>query len=540
MTAPGARFRPTRRLCLAGGASLLAASALGGAAAAPAGLYRRGNDADPETLDPHKSSTVAEAHILRDLYEGLLTYDNHGAIIPGAATAWTVSDDGLTYTFTLRPDGRWSNGDPVLATDFVFSLSRILAPATAAKYAEVLYPLRNARAVNRGAMPAEALGVSAPDPRTLVFALEQPTPYWLELLTHQTALPVHPASVARYGDGFTRAGNLVTNGAYALAEMVPNDRITLTRNPHFHAAASVAIPTVAFLPTPDLASAVRRYAGGEIDSLADLPGDQMASLKRRFGDQVVLGPALGLYALAVNTAKKPFDDVRVRRALSLVIDREFLCRRLWGETMNPAYSLCPPGLDHYRQPPEMPGRDTLPIDREAEARALLAQAGFGPDGKALAVEYRFNASDNNRNTALAIAEMWRGIGVEARLVYTDAKTHFAYLRDGGDFDVARMSWVADYSDPQNFLFLLETGNDGLNPGHYANPAYDALMRAAAAERDVGRRAELLYRAETIVVTELPWIPVMHTRSKALIAPRLKGYHPNLRNAAPTRFLRLDA
>ncbi|WP_246733423.1 peptide ABC transporter substrate-binding protein [Methylobacterium sp. BTF04] len=516
---------------------MIAGAALGGAHAAPAGLYRRGNDADPETLDPHKSSTVAEAHILRDLYEGLLTYDNHGAIIPGAAERWTVSDDALTYRFTLRADGRWSNGDPVLASDFVFALSRILAPATAAKYAEVLYPLRNARGVNQGAMPAEALGVSAPDARTLMIVLEQPTPYLLELLTHQTSLPVHPASVARYGDGFTRAGNLVSNGAYALADMVPNDRITLTRNPYFHAAGSVAIPTVAFLPTPDLASAVRRYAGGEIDSLADLPGDQMASLRRRFGAQVVLGPALGLYALAVNTRKPPFDDGRVRRALSLVIDREFLCQRLWGETMNPAYSLCPPGLDHYRDPPELAGRDTLPIDREDEARTLLAAAGFGPD-RPLAVEYRFNISDNNRNTALAIAEMWRGIGIETRLVYTDAKTHFAYLRDGGDFDVARMSWIADYSDPQNFLFLLETGNDGLNPGHYANPAYDALMREAAAERDVHRRADLLFRAETMIVTELPWIPVMHTRSKALIAPRLTGYHPNLRNVAPTRFLRL--
>lgn len=348
---------------------------------------------------------------------------------------------------------------------------------------------------------------------------------------------MHPASVARYGDGFTRPGFLVSNGAYSLVDVVPNDRITLARNPHFHGAAAVAIPQVAFLPTPDLASAVRRYAGGEIDSLADLPGDQMASLRRRFGDQVVLGPSLGLYALAVNTRKPPFDDLRVRRALSLVIDREFLCGRLWGDTMNPAYSLCPPGLDHYGDPPQLAGRDTLPIDREEEARALLAAAGFGD--RPLALTYRFNTSDNNRNTALAIADMWRGIGIETRLIYTDAKTHFAYLRDGGDFDVARMSWAADYADPQNFLFLLETGNDGLNPGHYSNPAYDALMRRAAAERDIGRRAELLARAETIALTDLPWIPVMHTRSKALIAPRLKGYHPNLRNAAPTRFLRLD-
>ncbi|KQP07997.1 ABC transporter substrate-binding protein [Methylobacterium sp. Leaf99] len=528
---------PHRRHCLAG---LAAAALVRPVEAAPAGLYRRGNDADPGTLDPHRSSTVAEAHILRDLYEGLLTYDNHGRIVPGCAEAWTVSDDGLTYGFTLREAARWSNGDPVLAADFVFSLRRILDPALGAKYAEILAPIRNAVSVNAGHAAPDTIGVAAPAPRTLEITLERPTPYFLELLTHSTALPVHPGTVRRFGDAFTRPENGVSNGAYLLHESVPNDRVTLARNPHFHAAADVAIPRVAFLPTPDLASAVRRYAGGEIDSLADLPGDQMASLRARFGAQVVLGPSLGLYALALDTRRAPFDDVRVRRALSLVIDREFLAQRLWGETMDPAYSLCPPGLDHYRTPPDLAGRDALPIDREDEARALLDAAGFGPGRKPLAIEYRFNASDNNRNTAVAIAEMWRGIGVETRFTYTDAKTHFAYLRDGRPFGVARISWVADYSDPQNFLFLLQGGNDTLNPGHYANPDYDALMRDAAAETDLARRADLLFRAETIVVTDLPWIPVMHTRSKALISPRLTGYHANLRNAAPTRFLRLEA
>lgn len=532
-------MRLQRRHCLTGGGALLAGALLGSSVRAAPGLYRRGNDADPETLDPHRSSTVAEAHILRDLYEGLLTYDNRGAIIPGAATHWSVSPDALTYTFTLREDARWSNGDPVLASDFVYGFRRIMNPATAAKYAEILAPIRNARAVNQGTAPTDALGVAAPNPRTLVVTLDQPTPYLLELLTHQTALPVHPASVERFGDAFTKPGNLVSNGPYRLAETVPNDRITLTRNPHYHAAAEVSIATVAFMPTPDLASAVRRYAAGEIDSLADLPGDQIPSLQRRFGDEVVLGPALGLYALALNTAKAPFDDIRVRRALSLVIDREFLSEVVWGRTMAPAYSLCPSGLDNAVPPPELAGRDSLPIDREDEALALLASAGFGPKHP-LAVEYRFNTTDNNRNTAIAVADMWRAIGVETRFVYTDAKTHFAYLRDGGDFDVARMSWIADYSDPQNFLFLLEADNRGFNCGRYANPAFDGLMHAAAAERDLVRRAGILHRAEAILLADLPWIPLMHTRSKALISPRLTGYHQNLRNVAPTRFLRLGA
>ena len=528
-------MHPRRRDWLAGAAALAAIRP----ARAGELVYHRGNDADPETLDPHRSSTVAEAHILRDLGDGLLTYDNRGTIIPGAARAWTASEDGLTFRFDLSPDGRWSNGEAVTAADFVYSLRRILDPRTGAKYAEVLFPIRNAAAVNRGQTPVETLGVQADGPLRLSIELEQPTPYFLELLTHQTALPVHRASVERYGDSFTRPGNLVTNGAYRLRDRVPGGAITLEANPHHPAAADLAIRCVAFLPTPDMASAVRRYAAGEIDSLADLPVDQIADLRRRFGPQVVLGPSLGLAALAVNTRKAPFSDRRVRQALSLIIDREYLADGLNGGTMSPAYSLCPPGLDHYRTPPETEGRLGLPIDHEAEARRLLAEAGFGPDHP-LTVEYRFNVSDNNRTVAVAIADMWRDLGIRTRFVYTDAKTHFAYLRDGGDFDVARMSWIADYSDPQNFLFLLESGNDGMNVGHWSDAAYDGLMAQAAAERDLGRRADLLYQAESIALRELPWIPLMHYRSKALISSRLHGYHPNLRNAAPTRFLRLDA
>ena len=531
-------MKPHRRHCLAGGGAFLATALAGGVEAASP-VYRRGNDADPETLDPHRSSTVAEAHILRDLYEGLLTYDASGAIVQGAATDWTVSPDALTYTFTLREDGRWSNGDTVVAADFVFALRRIMNPMTAAKYAEILAPIRNARAVNQGSAPAEALGVAASDPRTLVLTLDQPTPYVLELLTHQTALPVHPPSIERFGDAFTKPGNLVSNGPYRLADIVPNDRITLVRNPHHYAAREVRIETVAFLPTPDLSSAVRRYAAGEIDSLADLPGDQIPSLEKRFGDQVKLGPALGLAALAINLRKAPFNDIRVRRALSLVIDREFLSEVVWGRTMAPAYSFCPPGLDNALPPPELAGREAMPIDREEEARALLSSAGFGP-ARPLHVEYRFNTSDNNRNTAIAIADMWRAIGVETRFVYTDAKTHFAHLRDGGDFDVARYSWIADYSDPQNFLFLLETDNVGFNCGRYASPAFDELMRQAAAERDLRSRAAILFQAERILLADLPWIPLMHTRSKALISPRLSGYRQNLRNVSPTRFLTLGS
>ncbi len=462
-------MRLRRRDWLAGAAALTACRPAG-AAGDP--LYRRGNDAEPETLDPHKSSTVAEAHILRDLCDGLLTYDNHGAIVPGAAREWTVAADALTYRFALRQDGRWSNGDAVTAADFVFSLRRIMDPATGAKYAEVLFPILNAAAINRAEKPPESLGVAAPDPATVEIRLEQPTPYFLELVTHQTAAPVHAASLAQHGESFTRPGNLVTNGPYRLADRVPGDRIVLEANPHHPEAGSLAIRRVAFLPTPDLSGAVRRYAAGEIDSLADLPGDQMAALRARFGDQVVLGPTRPRRARDQHPQGAVLGPAGAAGALPG--DRSgLLAKALYGDTMSPAYSLCPEGLD-TTAPRRRPRADRPAIDHEEQARGLLHEAGFGP-GNPLRVEYRFNMSDNNRNTAVALAEMWRDLGIETRFVYTDAKTHFAYLRDGGDFDIARMSWIADYSDPQNFLFLLQTGNDGFNAGHWSDREYDGLL-----------------------------------------------------------------
>jgi oligopeptide transport system substrate-binding protein len=500
-------------------------------------VYNRGNDGDPETLDPHKTSAVAEAHILRDLLEGLVVYNAKAEIVPGSAESWTISPDGRTYTFTLRHDARWSNGDQVRAADFVFSYRRIMSPDTGAKYANILYPIVHAERIHKGQAIADELGVRALNERTLEIVLERPTPYFLELLTHQTSLPVHPGSVRRFGNDFVRTGNYVSNGAYVLAENVPNLHVKLTRNPHFHDVKNVQIDTVNYIPSPNLAAAVRRYQAGELDSLSDVPADQIKSLKERFGSQVVLGPYLGTWVLVVNTAKAPFNDVRIRHALSMMVDREFIAEKIWGQTMLPAYSFVPPGINNYRDPPVLQYRDVSPIDREEKAKALLKEAGYGP-GKPLKVEIRYNTTDNNRNTVVALAEQWKPLGVETAFINTDLKTHFAYLRDGGGFDVARYGWIGDYSDPQNFLFLVQSDNKAFNYGRYNNPEYDSLMRRSAAEMDLRKRAEILYEAEDIFLRDLPWIPIMYYGTKNLISPNLQGFHQNLRGVYPTRFLSL--
>lgn len=504
-------------------------------------VYSRCNDADPETLDAHKTSVVSEANILRDVSEGLLIHNARGKVVAGAAESWTQSPDGKVYTFTLRNNGKWSNGDPVKAQDFVFSLRRIMTPETGAKYATVLYPIKNAEAINKkmdGAPKIEDLGVRAIDDRTLEITLEKPTPYFLELLTHQTGLPVHPGSVQQHDKDFTKPENWVSNGAYVLKEWVPGSHIQLAKNPNFHDAANVKIDVVRYYPCSDLAAAARRFQAGEIQSTTDIPADQVKVLREKLGDQVKVSPYLGTYYLAVNSSKPPFDDIRVRQALSMSIDREFIADQIWSETMLPAYSFVPPGIGNYGEPAYLSYKSQSPIEREDKAKALLKEAGYGPGLKPLKVEIRYNTTDNNRATVIAIGNMWKEIGIETAYVNVDAKTHFAHLRDGGDFDVARAGWIGDYSDPQNFLFLVESQNKGFNYARYNNPDFDNLMKKAGEELDIEKRAKILFEAESTIMRDLPIIPVLYYSNRNLISSRLEGYIPNLRGANATRFMTL--
>jgi oligopeptide transport system substrate-binding protein len=500
----------------------VATAALMGAASAEV-VYNRANSGEPETLDTHKTSTVQEFHILQDMLEGLVAYDMKAKAVPGQAEKWEISDDGKTYRFTLRNGLKWSNGDPVTAEDFVYS------------YRRILYPIKNAEKINKGQAKIEELGVKAVDPKTVEITLEQPTPYFIELLTHQTSLPVHRASVEKFGKDYVKPGNMVTNGAYKLVEFVPNSHIKLAKNENYRDAKNVQIETVNYFPTPDFAAMVRRYEAGELDTTDDVPADQMKSLKERFKDQVQVGPWLGGWYMVVNSSKAPLNDVRVRQALSMALDREFIADQIWGQTMLPAYSFMPPGIGNYGEPAYVTYKDQSPIDREDAAKKLLTEAGFGP-GKPLKVEIRYNTTDNNRNTVIAVADQWKQIGVETTFINTDGKTHFAHLRDGGDFDIARYGWIADFNDPDNFLFLLRSDNKGFNYGKYNNPEFDGLLRQSAAEMDLKKRADIMKKAETILMKDMPWIPIMYYGKSNLISPKIKGFEHNTRGIYPTRFL----
>lgn len=520
-------------------AALAAATMLSTAAFAQV-TFLRGNDGDPETMDVQKQSTVTESHLSRDLFENLYIHNAKGEVVPGVAASHTVSADGKVYTFKLRPNAKWSNGEDFKASDYVFTYRRIINPDTGAKYANLLFPIRNAEKINKkqDGVKLEDLGVRAIDDKTLEITLERPTPFFLELLTHNTSSPVNAAAVTRHGNDWVKPENWVGNGAYVLREWTPNSHIRLDRNPHFHDAANVQIERVMVYPTPDYAAASRRFMAGELHFTTDIPADQVKFLKERLGDQVKIAPYLGTYYLAFNMAKKPFDDVRVRTALAMSIDREFIAEQIWGGTMIPAYGFVPPGIGNYGKPAVAGWAEKSPIDREDEAKKLLAAAGYGP-GKPLKVEIRYNTTDNNRRTVVAIADQWKQIGVETTFINTDGRTHFAFLRERGDFDVARAGWIGDYSDPQNFLFLLQSDNKGFNYARYENAEFDKLMKDAEVETDLQKRAAILLRADEIMQRDQPYASVLFYSTKNLVSPKLKGFSSNLRGAYATRFYRIE-
>lgn len=532
----GASRGISRRTALSLAVSGLATSGARAGDSSPPMIWHRGELGDPGSLDPHKATTLIESNILDELFEGLVTYDARGAIIPGAAASWSADPAGTTYNFKLRPDAKWSNGDRLTSDDFVFAFRRLMAPSTGAPYANILYTLKNAARINKGELPAETLGVRAVDEATLEIALEYAAPYFIAQLAHMTAKPLHRKSIEAFGSDFVRPAHMVTNGAFMLKQFVPNDRIILTKNPSYYDAANVALDGEMFYSLEDRGAALRRFMAGEIQSYNDVPAEQIGFVRSHLAESFKVTPNLGSYFYAFDTRSKPFDDRRVRQALSMVIDREFLAERIWSGTMDPGYSFVPPGIESYGPPATISWKDMELYEREDEAKKLLAEAGFGPGGQPLEVEIRFNNSENHRATAVAIADMWKVLGVETRLLATDARTHYAFLREKRPFEVARSGWFADYPDAQNFLFLGESGNMALNAASFANKTYDHLMQEAQAEASPERRRALLHQAETILLEEQPYLVLLIYRSRNLVSPKLKGWEENVLDNHPGRYV----
>lgn len=498
-------------------------------------IYNRGANGDPQSLDPHKTSTVDEANIIRDLFTGLVAQDAKAELIPGAAESWAVSPDGKVYTFKLRKHD-WSDGTPVTADDFVFSLRRAVDPKTASEYAYLLEPIMNAAEITAGTGKLEDLGAKAIDPMTLEITLKGSTPYFLEMLTHQATYGISKANYEKFGDDFVKPGNLISNGAYTLAEFVPNDHIKLVKNPKFFDAANVQIDVVNYIPAEDRAAAVKRYEAGELDSNNDIPTEQLGDLQKKFGDQVQIGPELGTYYYVFKTTKKPWDDAKLRHAISMVIDRDYLAEMVWANAMLPAYGMVPPGIAGYE--PRTTSYATMSqLDREDEAKKVFAELGITAE-KPLKLELRYNTSENHKNTAVAVQDMLKGFNIEVTLVNADGKTHYSHLEQKGDFDVARAGWAADFQDPGTFLDLGK-GGAGNNYGDYKNATYDDLLSKASVEPDPAKRMKLLSDAEAILMADLGIMPLLFYRNHNIVSPKLKGFADNLMDVHPTRFIRKE-
>ncbi|HXC55041.1 MAG TPA: peptide ABC transporter substrate-binding protein [Rhizomicrobium sp.] len=535
----------TRRGLVAGGASL----ALAAGACRPRGkgpgmtlstadalTLSRGNSAEPDTIDPHKASGNWENNIIGDLFMGLMTDAPDAGAIPGAAESFSASADGLTYTFKLRAHS-WSDGKPVTADDFVYSFRRMANPKTAAQYVSILYPMKNMQEAASGRASPDAVGARALDARTLELSFNYQVPYIRELLTHYTTFAVPRHVVEKYGEDWTRAEHIVGNGPYVLKEWLSNDHIRLKKNARFYDAANVAIENVYFYPTQDSSAALKRFRAGEFDLVTDsVPPQQITWLERYFPNELKLAPYILSQYLQFNLHRRPFDDLRVRQALSLAIDREIIVAKVTRAGEQPAYALIPPGMPNY-QGGLLGFHSEAMAQRMARARALLAAAGHGP-GNPVTFDLNTSNATESRIVSVALQGMWADIGVQARLAPYDSQIHYNMLRKR-DFDVTWAGWIADFRDPKNYLTLFQTATTDLNYGGYSNPAFDALVDRSDNERDPAARAILLRQAEQMLLDDVAVAPGYFAVTRNLVSPQVKGFVGNNVNVHRTRYLSLD-
>src|SRR3984957_4942112 len=476
--------------------------------------FNRGNGAEPDTLDPGLASTQYENNVIGDMFLGLMTEDAHGNPVPGAALSFEASDDGLVYTFHLR-DHLWSDGTPVTAHDYVYSYRRIMDPKTAAQFAAILYPIKNAEKVNSGKLPPTALGVKALDDRTLQIAFEIQVPYVAQLFSHYATFAVPQHVVERYGEHWLKPETIVTNGAYILKEWVPNDHIALVKNRHFYDAQTVQVERVNFYPTSDYSAALKRLRAGEIDVQIGVPSQEIGWLKYNLPGVLRVTPYMATQYLLFNFGQKPFDDWRVRTALSLATDREVIARRVMHAGERPAYAFIPPGMPGYPGKAQLRFRGMPMQARAMKAKALLKEAGFGPDNP---LSFDFNVADTSdaRLMSVAIQAMWQAVGVDVHIVPSDEKNHYNLLLRRA-FSVAWAGWIADYRDPKDFLMLGQSSSRDLNNGAYSNPKFDALIDRSDRERDPVKRAQLLQEAEQTMLDDVAVAPVFFQVSRDLVA-----------------------
>ncbi len=491
-----------------------------------------GTGGEPASLDPHKMSGTWENMVGGDLFMGLIQYTADGGSLPGMATDWKVSKDGLVYTFNLRKDALWSDGKPLTSEDFVYAYKRIINPQTAAKYANLLYTIKNAKALNTGKMKdLNKLGVKALDPHTLQITLEYAAPYFLAQLKHYTAYPLPKHVVEKFGKDWSKPENIVSNGPFKLAEWKSQSHIKAVKNPKFYDADKVKVDEVFYYPTEDRSAALKRFRAGELDYNSDFPTEQFKWLKENMPEETKVSAYTGIYHYPINMRLKKFQDKRIREALSLAINREILVEKVLTTGELPAYSFAPKLSDYT--PATSNYKSMSMKDRVAKAKKLLKEAGFSKDNP-LEIELSYNTSENHKKVAIAVSSMWKAIGVKTKLSNAEVAVHYNNLEEG-KFEIGRAGWICDYPDAQNFLFLLEYPN-AMNYGAWNNEKFNALMKKANNTADLKERAKIMQEAEQLALDEFATIPIYYYVSKGLVSKKLKGWVENSEDIHRTRWL----
>jgi len=498
----------------------------------------RGTFNEPESLDVHKARTIQAGDVLRDLGEGLAGYAAGGELELAAAESMEKSDDGLTYTFRLRPEGKWSNGDRVTAEDFVYSFRRLVNPATAAFYAQQsLGDVVNATAIIAGERSVDSLAVVALSNLQLQITINQPVPYFLRLLTHPSTFPVHRASVESHGALHARPGNLVTNGAYRLQAWEVGSYIELERNEHYRNNEQTAIDRVRHHITPEDMAELNRYRAGELDITASVPSEMFAQMQKERPDELHVSPYLAVYYYGFNLTRPPFrDNPKLRQALSMAIDRETLTEKIIGRGELPAYGWVSPGIENYERR-QFSYAKLSRDERHAKARELYREAGYGEDNP-LRIELRYSTSDAHKRIASAVQFMWRDVlGVEATLFNEELRVMLENIRAREITEVFLSGWTGDYDDAHTFLSIMES-DDPSNLTGFDNDEYDSLMDRAALQTDPRVRQAYLEEAETLLLAEHPVIPLYFFVNKNMVSPRVRGWQDSVLNYHYSQYLSL--
>jgi oligopeptide transport system substrate-binding protein len=542
MYSPGFCLSAPRRFIavaiLASVSALLLVSCSGGTPGSPENtvepsVLRRGLSGQPGSLDPQRAEDAFSYDVLRDLYEGLTSSGPEGEIVAAVAAGWTIEEGGTRYTFLLRPEARWSNGDPVTASDFVTAFRRAMDPATGSGAADLLRSIDNAAAILAGELPADQLGVQALDDRRLEIRLARPVPYFLDILTNTIASPVHSSSLDG-ASGFSRPGVTVTNGPYRLAGLTPGANIRLARNPHYRDPVSLKFDEIRYEIVADENAEYARFRAGELDVTNTVPEQRFEQLAKDPASGLQHRATLATFYLTFNTDRGALSGKPgLREALSLVVDRNAITESVTRAGQVPAYALVPEGVWNY-SPARYAWHASTSAERLERARSLYRAAGHSPK-RPLKLRLLYNENELVQRVCIAIAAMWKdALGVEVELVQMEFKAYLAARADPAQWDVVRVGWTADYNDASTFLDTMLLGSPQ-NFGRWQNAEYAAMLAVAGVEADPARRREVLQQAEALMLADYPLLPVYFYVTRRLVQPHIAAPAINPMNRTYSRY-----